>query len=143
MGLDVVIYRNRRRFEDGIRDGVLAVDADTGEVYPIEPSSDRVDSSAFIAFEARLGNAAEVQYLRSQIVPILTGESAICSAILQSGTHSGDILGPDLFGELLHEVDLIRSDKAVSGTDEVATFCEVLSRCLDEAASEGSPIVFV
>lgn len=145
MGLDVVVYRNKRDFETQVQNGILAVDIDTGEVYyPVEASkSTGGPLEGFVAFEARLGNSAKIGYLRSRLLPLLSAESFVCSKVLGSGTHSGDALRFDVVVRLREELDMVANDVTLTDEKEIAQFCATMKHCLDAAIREDNPIVFV
>jgi hypothetical protein len=135
MGLDVAVYRHISRFSDRER---LEVDPDTGEV--LSRSAAHSLSPSAVAIERRLGNVDEIRQLRTVVQALLNRpDSIIESRVLYSGSHSGDLIGPELFVQLGDELALLQK----AGDVRIGTFLESLTEVLATARDEGNPIVFL
>jgi hypothetical protein len=134
---------------------IINIDADaegasreptTGEYYcadpALEPSFDRkypIETRESIS--KRLGNISLIAFLRKEAEGFLDNNSVVLSKVLYSGSHAGDVTGPESLSQLENELrQFQRSEKHVS--KELTTFITDLHELIIAARREGNPIVF-
>src|SRR5438046_6403565 len=104
MGLDAVVFRNVRVLESEFGHGVFDVDDITGEAVVKPGAGVRVAANVRRAAAERLGNVFRIAQLREWIGTILVASnSLIMDRVLYSGSHCGDSIGLDEFGQLRTE----------------------------------------
>src|ERR1700722_13378666 len=141
MGLDAVVYRNRKHLKLGPDENAAQLVSETGEVYFENDEISRKYRGERHAVERRLGNIAEIAKLREQISRLRGSESVVLQKVLHLGTHSGDSIPLDAIPALSAELNLIRSSREHS--PEVQRFLTSLEELIRAAKDEGNPIVFV
>lgn len=141
MGLDAVVYRNRRHLNLGLDDRFALLHLETGEVFfeSNELSSKYLDQCR--ATSHRLGNMSAVSALREEATRLVGPNSALVQKALYSGTHSGDTIAGESLSELAAELDSIKKTKQLS--PEFRLFLEALEDLISVAKREDNPIVFV
>src|SRR5689334_4823177 len=111
MGLDAVVYRNKRIFTLEAEFAAARVDETTGEVY-FEDSSQQggYPTDTFIAAKKRLGNVTTIDHLRDGIRQAVgdRGAPTIQCKVLYSGTHGGDVIPVSDLEGLQQDVALIK-----------------------------------
>jgi hypothetical protein len=141
MGLDAVVYRNRKHLRLESDENAAQLIPETGEVYFHNDEISRKYRRQRHATEHRLGNITEIAELRDEIAQLIGPEALILQKVLHSGTHSGDTIPLDLIPALLAELESIRSSRKQS--PEMRRFVTALEELIRAARDEGNPIVFV
>lgn len=93
----------------------------------------------FTLAEVHLGNISMIAHLRERTSQSLPGRSLIIDRVLNSATHSGDVLEPDLFLAVREELLALMTDD----DRDVRRFCESMKVLLDAATEHQLPIMFV
>lgn len=140
MGLDAVVYRNKRHLNLGLDEKFASLHTKTGEVYfeSDELSLKRVDQCR--ATSHRLGNLSEVSALREEATRLVGPESLIVQKALYSGTHSGDTIAGESLFELAAELDSVKKTKS---SPEFRLFLQAFEDLINIARREDNPIVLV
>lgn len=141
MGLDARVYRKKDNLPvdpDQLR---APLDRVTGEYY-FEDSEKQLPPGSLVAVEKRIGNVALVAELRHAAEKVLDQDSVILSRVLYSGTHSGDWIEPQLFGQLEEELLSLRDSSNTLNSSYINGFVSDMSELLEAAKCEGNPIVF-
>ena len=142
MGLNAVVYRNITNIDLGEARDAAKVDAETGEVYFENHRIARdVQRDSLKAAEVRIGNVAEVDALRAEIIRLIGPASQICSRVLHSGSHSGDVIRVSELPALASEVQEIH--KTGPASQRLRHFLHSLQALILAATHQGNPIVFV
>jgi hypothetical protein len=141
MGLNAVVYRNKRHLKLGSDEELVRVVPETGEVYFESEQLSQQYRNQLEAAEHRLGNTAEISALREEAVRLIGPESVIAQRVLRSGTHSGDAIPVESIPSLAAEVNAIHN--ASQQSSELQHFIESLRELIRAAKDEGNPIVFV
>jgi hypothetical protein len=141
VGLDAVVYRNRKHLKLGPDGNAAQLVPETGEVYFENDEISRKYRGERHAAERRLGNIAEIAELREQISRLRGPESVVLQKVLHLGTHSGDSIPLDAIPALSAELNFIRSNREHS--PEMLRFVTSLEELIRAAKDEGNPIVFV
>jgi hypothetical protein len=141
VGLDAVVYRNRKHIELG-RDAEHAkLDPQTGEVYFEDVKLSRKYDHQRQAVAHRLGNIALISTLSDEVSQLIGPESLLERKILYSGTHSGDAIPLLELDEL--SAELIRISETGRSSPMMQEFVGALQKLIQAAKDEGNPIVFV
>ncbi|MGB6667028.1 MAG: hypothetical protein WBE73_01685 [Candidatus Acidiferrum sp.] len=141
MGLNAVVYRNKRHLKVGPDEEHARLVPETGEVYFESEQLSRKHHNQLKAVEHRLGNTAEIGALREEAVRLIGPESVTVQTVLRSGTHSGDAIPVESISSLAAEVNSIRD--ASQKSPELQRFIDSLKELIRAAKDEGNPIVFV
>jgi len=141
VGLDAVVYRNRQHLQLGQDTEAAKLIPETGEIYFEDNQVGKKHSDYLKAYEARLGNIAEIAELRDEIIRLAVPTPILCEKILYSGFHSGDSVPVDQLTLLLAEVRSIRNTGKAS--TELWSFLDRIEELIRTATSETNPIVFV
>jgi hypothetical protein len=141
VGLNVVVYRNRKHLHLGPDEKFAQLDPDRGETYFENDELSRRHRERLQAAHLRLGNVTEIAFLRNEIVQLgeLTGK--LYSKILYSGSHAGDIIAINELPVLLQELISLRLTGRHS--DEMRDFLIKLEGLVRAAINEPNPLVFV
>ena len=140
MGLNAVVYRNRRHLKLGSDEELARLVPETGEIYFESEQLSRKYYNQLKVLEHRLGNTAEIGALREEAVRLIGPESVIVQTGLRSGTHSGDVIPVESISSLAAEVNSIRD--ASQKSPELQHFIDSLEELIRAAKDEGNPIVF-
>jgi hypothetical protein len=140
MGLNAVVYKNRKNLPPEIAALPLETDSLTGEVYSVDDV--RIEPRKVDALHKRLGNIAQIGHLRKILssgidVPLLL------SAVLQDGSHCGDVISVSQLPELQNELNLIGARPDLSQQEDISIFLQDMTELLQAAQREQNPIVFV
>jgi hypothetical protein len=139
MGLHAIVFRNIHRLEEAHGLGRFELDELTGEAIPKPGGKSTIPRDAFFATRRRIGNLAEIGFLREATGKLLVSKSSlIMDRILCSGSHSGDLIRVAEFSRLKKEIGLLKS----RNESELQTFIDTLESLLCAAESEHNPIVF-
>ena len=141
MGLNAIVYRNRKHLELGSDDKAAAVLPQTGEVYFENNETLKKHQHQLRAVEQRLGNIAEISALKEEASRLIGPESVLIQKILFSETHSGDTIPLTNLAQLSVELDIIRGTGRES--PQLQHFVAALEELVQAATDEGNPIVFV
>lgn len=140
MGVDAAVFRGIQSLESSYGKGLFDVDPATGEAELKAGAPVDVPREAYFAIRTRLGNAAQIEWLRDAVAETpVGGDSLIVRRILFSGTHSGDVIRVD-------ELPRLRDELHALGTVNVQdwhSFLEAVRALIEHAALEKNPIVFV
>jgi hypothetical protein len=141
MGLDAVVYTNRKHLNLGQDEQFAQCDPERGEVYFENDEPSRKHRVELTAAEYRLGNIAAISALREEAIRLIGSDSVIVQKVLYSGTHSGDAIPLESLPALSAELDSII--KAGKHSPEFARLINCLQNLIHAANAEGNPIVFV
>jgi hypothetical protein len=141
MGLDAVVYRNKKHLNLGPDEETARVIPDTGEVYFEKAELSKKYLTRHHAADHRLGNVSEIAELRDEVTRLAAPESPLIKKVLYSGTHSGDVIALGGLHELSAELDLIR--KTGRESPQLQRLMGALEELIQAAKYEGNPIVFV
>jgi hypothetical protein len=140
MGLDAVVYRNKKNLELGPDAELAKLDPQTGEVYFEDNERSRKHRGETKAIAHRIGNIAAVGALREETSMLIGPESFIITKILYNGVHCGDVISlrdvPTLSAEVSRLVAVAKK------SPELEDFISKLQSLIRAAESEGNPIVF-
>lgn len=143
MGLTAGVYKGLRTGSDAWRERIILIDAETGEIDYKESKSGLARSTGdLFAARADLGNVAMVAWLQEEIGRRLSGHSLLISAILYSGSHSGDFIPLDQLDELEAELKALQLNPLPHPPDLVK-FLTTICMLADAAQTEQNPIVFI
>jgi hypothetical protein len=143
MGLDASVYKNLRSVSESLREQVILIDAETGEIDYKKHlhGAPEADLDSLYAIEIRIGNISAVAELRGEVGDRLPGRSILMDEVLYSGSHAGDFIPFDQLDELEREVNLIRASPGTLPSN-LQTFLGEMSMLIDTARRERNPIVF-
>lgn len=138
MGLSAVVFKSASRLKYEYSREFEVVDVETGEAAAVDdPDFLSVDQS--VAASARLGNVAEVAFLREAVMSVFDEGSFIAGNVLYSGIHSGDCIPRNSLHSLRDELSRL---KKIDDSD-LARFISAMEALIDVAEKERNPIVFV
>jgi hypothetical protein len=140
MGLDAVVYRNRRHIEMGCDEDHAIVEPVTGEVYFQDVKLSRKYYRQREAVAHRLGNIATIAELDDEVIRLIGPQGVTSQRILYSGTHGGTFPLKDL-PELSAELHAIRQSARASPL--LLEFVAAREELIRAANEEGNPIVFL
>ena len=92
MGLDAVVYRNKKHLQLGPHKEIAQLIPDTGEVYFENDEISRRLREQLQAAHFRLGNITEIAELRDEVIRLAGPNSMLYKRVLYSGSHSGDFV---------------------------------------------------
>jgi hypothetical protein len=141
MGLDAVVYRNKRHIEMGRDEDHAIVEPVTGEVYFEDGKLSRKYYHQREAVSHRLGNIAAIAELNDEVVRLTGPESVAVGRILYSGSHSGDTISLKDLPQLSAELHAIR--QSGQGSPLLLQFVGAMEELIQAANNEGNPIVFL
>jgi hypothetical protein len=144
VGLDVVVYRNRKHIEMGPDNARANVFHKTGELYFEDDKNDKLLRKYQHKIQAvahRLGDVALISTLNDEVSQLIGPESFLGRKILYLGTHSGDAIPLQEIDELSAEINRI-SETGLS-SPMMQEFVSALEELIEAAKEEGNPIVFV
>ena len=141
MGLDAIVYRNRKHLEMGRDEEHAKVIPETGEVYFEDDKLARKYDHRRKAVAHRLGNISAIAELHDEVTRLLGPKSTTVQRILYSGTHSGDAIPLTDLPELSAELHAIR--QSGRGSPHLCLLVSALEELIQAAKDEGNPIVFV
>jgi hypothetical protein len=144
MGLNGIVYRNRRSLPFDPEQAGAALDARTGEFYFQDSAQEkRFNGGVVVAVSRHLGNVNTVDSL-SQAVERSLGrqDSLLQNRVLFSGTHAGDVIEPAQFDQLGAEIEEVRKSPMADQVPGLAKFIRSMGDLLEAALEEGNPIVF-
>lgn len=141
MGLSAVVFKSASRLKNEYSREFEVVDEETGEAAAVDdPDFLSLDQSA--AASARLGNVAEVAFLRAAVISVVGEGSFIAESVLHSGTHSGDCIPSSRLHLLRDELGRLQVDMKANESG-LARFISAMQALIDVAEKERNPIVFV
>ena len=138
MGLDIAVFKNVSTMEREFPGYRFQREPMTGECEVIHPEGVNLTLDAVKACHFRVGNIAQVGYLRERIADNIGEGSALERLVLYSGSHCGDVIKEPSFGELERELKIIVS----SPDPDVRDFAVELAELIRVARREKNPIVF-
>lgn len=141
MGLDAVVYRNRKNLQLGPDEEFAHLVPETGETYFENDEISRKHRERFQAAHRRLGNIAEIAFLRNEILQLGAGAGKLYSKVLYSGSHSGDFIAVNELPLLLEEIASLR--KRGKHSEEMEGFLNQMEALVRAAINEPNPVVFV
>jgi hypothetical protein len=146
MGLDAVVYMNVNNLSwiDDEDKNKLLLEAETGEVYFDVPELiSKYLEKDFTAIRKRLGNAANVAALKSEIsLAFGNSPSILRDKILYSASHCGDQIGLEMLKDLEAEIDFVRNQSCGSGKSLLEEFLMNMGDLVKAAKEQRQPIVF-
>lgn len=138
MGLDIAVFKNVSTMEREFPGYRFQREPMTGECEVIHPAGVNLALDAVTACHFRVGNLAQVGYLREWIAGNIGEGTALERLVLYSGSHCGDVIEEPSFGELECELKIIVS----SPDPDVRDFAIELAELIRVARREKNPIVF-
>lgn len=141
MGLDAVVFRNKRHLNLGLDERFALLHTKTGEVYFESDELSLKHANQCRATSHRLGNISAVSALREEATRLVGPDSLTVQKALYSGTHSGDTIAGDSLAELAAELDSVKKTKQPS--PEFLLFLQAFEDLINVANREDNPIVFV
>jgi hypothetical protein len=141
MGLDAVVYRNRKDIRLGRDEQFAQCDPERGEVYFENDGLSRKHRAKLMASKHRLGNIAEISALREEAIRMTGSDSIIVLKVFYSGTHCGDAIPLKSLPAL--SAELVSILKAGKHPPEFAQLANCLQDLIHTANAERNPIVFV
>jgi hypothetical protein len=142
MGLDAVVYRNKRNLRLEPDDEAAArLVPETGEVYFENDEISTKYLERRHAAEHRLGNISAIAELCDEVMRLIEPESFVGRKIVYSGTYSGDTIPLESLPSLSVELNLINN--ASQPSPELHHLVRSLEELIRAAKEEGNPIVFV
>ena len=138
MGLNAVVFKRASRLKSEYSREFEVVDVETGEAAAVG-DPDLLPLEQLVAAEARLGNVAEVAFLRKTVMSVLGEGSFIAEHVLYSGIHSGDCIPTNRLHSLRDELSRLKK----MDVSDLATFISAMEALIDVAEKESNPIVFV
>lgn len=108
MGLDAVVYRNKKHLQLGLDERASQLIPETGEVYFENDEISRKHREQVKAAEFRLGNIMVIAELRDELVRLVGPNNTLFGKILYSGSHSGDFIALRELPPISHEIALVR-----------------------------------
>jgi hypothetical protein len=141
VGLDAVVYRNRKHLQLGSDEELARLVPETGEVYFDNDELSRKHRHQLETVGHRLGNIAAISALRDEATPLIGPESILLRKVIYSGTHSGDMIPLESLPLLSAELESISN--ANQQSPELRHFIRSLQELIRAANHEGNPIVFI
>jgi hypothetical protein len=144
MGLDAVVYRNKKNLPfDPEASGAL-LDTRTGEFYFKHSATEKqLSDEILIASSRRLGNVRAIESLSEAVERCLGRHDAlILRKVLYSGTHAGDVIEPVYFDELRAEIAELQRCPIVAKMPDVLEFARDMQDLVEAGLTERNPIVF-
>jgi len=141
VGLDAVVYRNKKHLHLGEDEKSAQLIPERGEVYFENDELSRKHREQLIAAGARLGNITEIAELRDELSRLTVPASILREKVLYSGSHSGDFIPFDELSVLLDEIHLVR--RTGKASRELQSFLDSIEELIRAATNETNPIVFV
>ena len=138
MGLDIAVFKNVSTMEREFPGYRFQREPMTGECEVIHPEGVNLALDAVTACHFRVGNLAQVGYLREWIAGNIGEGTALERLVLYSGSHCGDVIEEPNFVELERELEIIVS----SPDPDVRDFAIELAELIRVARREKNPIVF-
>lgn len=144
MGLDAIVYKNRRKLPLDPEAVGLQLDKTTGEWYSSTGSlPDSIRIAGLTALHKRLGNADLIATLSSEASRALVpANSVLLSSVLHSGSHSGDVVAGEDVTTLGQEISIVRN-RSHSLSPDLARLLDELDELIAAANDNQNPIVFV
>jgi hypothetical protein len=140
VGLDAVVYRNRKQLQLGPDEKFAQVVPETGETYFENDEISRRHRDRLQAAHYRLGNITEISYLRDEVLRLGAPTWQLCSKVLYSGSHSVDFIAVNELPSLLQEIVSLQTSEP---SKELRDFLDEMEGLIRVAMREGNPIVFV
>lgn len=141
MGLDAVVYKNRKNIELGSDEKFARLVPETGQTYFDDDEISGKHRAQLRALHIRLGNVSEVAILRSELTRLPFKARIIGEKVLYSGSHSGDFITLIEMNSLQNEIKTLRKAKKTSR--EFQTFLDSLEALVQAAITENNPIAFI
>ena len=141
MGLDAVVYKNRKHLKLGLDEKAALFDPSTGEVSFESDALSRKYNDQMAAVSFRLGNIAAISALRAEASRLLGSRSVVVEKVLYSGSHSGDVFPMESIPTLADEIKSIEDTNHSS--PELRELASALKELVRAAIHEANPIVFV
>ncbi len=144
MSLNALVYRSRASLTIDVDSLGAVKDVRTGEYYFPGPEHDgKFPREVFIAHEFWIGNVMSVAELRQEMRTITRRADLLLETkCLYSGTHSGDVIGIDLFPALECEIRDLFDRHRPQLSDPVVEFLTGMLELI-QAAERENPIAFV
>jgi len=145
MSLSAVVDRSRSSIDADIEAQGGEKDERTGQYYFESPEIERGFPRGFSeATEWWIGNIEGVAELRDEF-ETLTGrrDLLLIQKCLFSGSHSGDLIEPELFSSIENEVREILSHFKLRLSTSAKQFLDGMLNIITVARREKNPIVFV
>lgn len=147
MGLNAAVYRKITELPFTERDlSFVTVDPMTGQVDLDDAAVYQAWSDKVKVVEKRIGNAALVNELRTEVEHLLgrsSSTSLLIRRVLYNGTHSGDIIANSDLGLLKREIGIVRGIQEHQVSHELERFLAAMEELADASEGNGNPIVFI
>ena len=141
MGLDAVVYRNRKHLQLGPDEETAQLIPDTGQVYFDNDETSRRHYDQLKAADIRLGNISKIAELRDEMIQLAGTTNMLYQKVLYSGSHSGDFVPLDELRLMLDEIRSVR--RTGKPSKELRRFLDQMEELIRTATNESNPIVFV
>jgi hypothetical protein len=144
MGLDATVYCNLKNLPEYLRERVVTVNPESGEIDLRDISDYRIfGSSKLEAWHERIGNTAMVAFLREEIAKAFGHqESLLSKKVVYSGSHAGDYIPSSQIDLLGREIDELEKITSASRSPALANFITQMRNLIAAANREGNGIVF-
>lgn len=142
MGLNAVVYRNRKHLPFDPDPLGAVFDERTGECYIQNGASEGFDEQVVIAVSRRLGNVSAIDDLADAVESSLGPNSLLRSRVLFDGTHTGDVIDVGSLTQLRSEIEQVRRTACGRSQPLFSEFVRSMEDLIEAALNEGNPIVF-
>jgi hypothetical protein len=143
MGLDALVYKNKKHLPFDAEALGAAYDADTGEYYFEDAELEqKYPPDLCVAIAKPLGNLHVIARLRDELTGALAEDSVVHAKILYSGTHTGDWLPLSALGDVEAELFVIEQFLAGRKSRLLDEFIANMRELMAAARREENPIVF-
>lgn len=144
MGLDAAVFLNIKEVAANVPVDRLSVDQFTGEAYFSDDEvAHEYPGVIFKALDRRLGNVAALAEILEEISVVSPPDSILRGKILQSFSHSGDVIGYNELETLEHEINLLKKQTADTSSPALNEFVKALEELIAAAREQENPIVFM
>jgi hypothetical protein len=143
MGLDALVYKNKKHLPFDAEALGAAYDSETGEYYFEDAELEqKYPPELCIAIAKPLGNIHAIARLRDELAGVLADDSVVHAKILYSGTHCGDWLALSVLNDLEAELFVIDQSLVGGKTRLLDEFLANMRELIAAARREENPIVF-
>jgi len=143
MGLDAVVFKNLRNLTLSGSEGALELDPLTGEVsFENDEVGAQYTDAIFRATERRLGNMAMLGEILAEVSESSNPEGILRTKVLQSFSHSGDVIRFEELSTLNQEIQEIKKRTEGHRSRLLDQFLTDLEELIATAQAQENPIVF-
>jgi hypothetical protein len=143
MGLHATVYRNLKNLPAHLRERVIVLEPDSGELDWRDHEDERIfGSDKLEACSEYIGNIAFAALIREEIAQAFGHqESLLSTRVVYSGSHAGDWIAFSDLGKLKEEVDAL-DRQAAPKSPALAHFIAQMRSLIAGANREGTGICF-